>query len=430
VRRSLVLLILLIILSMAAVQTGRRLLFSLVYLLGATLVLSFLWAWNNVRGIAIRRITESRRTQVGRLAEERFVVRNTGWWPKLWLEVRDFSELPGHRASRVITSLPPKRARGWFVKTYCFKRGRFRLGPMRITSGDPFGLFRFSRDLPQTSELIVYPAMYDIPAFAPPLGQLVGGEALRRRTHHVTPNVAGVREYQPGDSFNRIHWPSVARTGRLIVKEFEEDPTANIWIVPDLHYDTLVRAPDAAEWEETLPVVLWLDRKQREEIMPSTEEYVVTVAASLARHFLDRNRAVGLIAHGARRTVLHPDRGHRQLTKILEELAVVTTQGRFGLAQVLALEDLFFTRGTTVVTITASPYTFWVEALRLLQRRGVRTVAVVVDPASFDPTVPPADDVMAELAATAIPAYRVRRGDALADVLTSPLGNSRRGTPI
>ncbi|MDQ7029330.1 MAG: DUF58 domain-containing protein [Ardenticatenia bacterium] len=276
--------------------------------------------------------------------------------------------------------------------------------------------------MPQTSELIVYPAMYDIPAFAPPLGQLVGGEALRRRTHHVTPNVAGVREYQPGDSFNRIHWPSVARTGRLIVKEFEEDPTANIWIVPDLHYDTLVRAPDADEWEETLPVVLWLDRKQHEEIMPSTEEYVITVAASLARHFLDRNRAVGLILHGARRTVLYPDRGSRQLTKVLEELAVATAQGRFGLDHVLALEDLHFTRGTTVVAVTASPYISWVEALRLLQRRGVRTVAVVVDPASFTPTAPSADQVMAELATTAIPTYRVRRGDVLAEALASPVG--------
>ena len=40
------------------------------------------------------------------------------------------------------------------------------------------------------------------------------GEALRRRTHYVTTNAAGVRDYAPGDSFGRIHWPSTARRNR------------------------------------------------------------------------------------------------------------------------------------------------------------------------------------------------------------------------
>lgn len=419
-RRSLVLLAILVVLSMAAVQTGRRLLFNLVYLLGGTLIFSFLWAWSSVHWISIRRITQAKRTQVGRLAEERFIVRNTGWIPKLWLEVRDFSDLPGHRASRVISSLPPRRARGWSAKTYCFKRGRFRLGPMRITGGDPFGLFRFSRDLPQTSELLVLPATHPIPAFVPPVGELVGGEALRRRAYHVTPNVAGVREYQPGDSFNRIHWPSVARTGRLIVKEFEEDPTAHIWIVLDLYHDTVARAPDYKEWEQTLPVVLWLDR-QHELAPPSTEEYVVTIAASLAQHFLmSRNRAVGLICHGAERVVLYPDRGYRQLVKVLENLAVVSARGRFPLDQVLALEDMFFNRGTTLLLVTASPYTFWVDALHPLRQRGVRTVAVTVDPSTFDDRFPSSAELVARLVSTGVPTYTVRRGDNLAEALASP----------
>jgi hypothetical protein len=55
-------------------------------------------------------------------------------------------------------------------------------------------------------------------------GLLSGGEALRRRTHYVTTNASGVRDYAPGDSFSRIHWRSTARRNRLIVKEFELDP--------------------------------------------------------------------------------------------------------------------------------------------------------------------------------------------------------------
>ena len=66
------------------------------------------------------------------------------------------------------------------------------------------------------------------------MGILPGGDALRRRTHYVTTNASGVRDYAPGDSYSRIHWRSTARRDRLIVKEFELDPLADIWIVPDM----------------------------------------------------------------------------------------------------------------------------------------------------------------------------------------------------
>ncbi len=66
------------------------------------------------------------------------------------------------------------------------------------------------------------------------MSDLSGGEARHRRTYQLTSNVAGVRDYVHGDSLNRIHWPSSARAGRLIAKEFELDPTADIWLYLDL----------------------------------------------------------------------------------------------------------------------------------------------------------------------------------------------------
>lgn len=422
--RSGFLFLLLVVLTIIAAQTGRRLLFTLVYLLGATLIFSFLWAWSNLRWVALTRITQSKRVQVGRLAEERFIIRNTGFLPKLWLEMRDFSELPGYRASRVVNSLPGKRARGWAVKSTARKRGRFRLGPMRLISGDPFGLFKLVRDIPQTSSIVVYPATFPIPRFAPPVGQLHGGESLRRRIHHVTPNVAGVREYAPGDSFSRMHWPSVARHARLIVKEFEEDPTANIWIVLDMDQDVQAEAPGAAVDHGREPALLWLNEPQPV-IEPTTEEYAVTVAASLGEHFLQQNRAVGLIAHGVEREVVQPDRGLRQLTKLLESLAVLQARGTLSLEHVLALEEAFFTRGTTVVVVTASPWPVWVHGLRALRRRGIRPIAVLVDAHSFDRRAPTIASAESALAVAGIPAYVVRQGDALGEALGAPIGGGR-----
>ncbi|MFQ5578190.1 MAG: DUF58 domain-containing protein, partial [Anaerolineae bacterium] len=220
----------LVILAVAFITTDP-LFFTLAYLLGAILILSFVWTWLNIHWIKITRQTRALRSQVGEMIEERFMVLNTGLLPKLWLELEDHSTLPGHRASHVISGLRGKHRHTRIVRTMCLRRGRFKLGPVTVITGDPFGLFTFTRQLPLSSHLVVYPYTIPLPYYQPLLGEITGGEAVHRRTHYVTTNVAGVRDYAPGDSFNRIHWPSTARTNRLIVKEFELDPMADVWLI-------------------------------------------------------------------------------------------------------------------------------------------------------------------------------------------------------
>src|SRR5260370_11248838 len=103
----------------------------------------------------------------------------------------------------------------------------------------------------------------ELPAFTLPLGPMPGGEALRRGAHYVTANAAGVRDYSPGDSFNRIHWRSTARRDRLIVKEFELDPLSDIWVFLD--GDRGVQAsekPERTEEPETL-APLWVGSREQ-----------------------------------------------------------------------------------------------------------------------------------------------------------------------
>lgn len=402
-------------------ERNRSLAFTLTYLLTAIIVISFLWSWLNVRQVRVSRFTRARRSQVGRVAEEQFEITNMSRLPKLWLEVRDHSELPGHYASRVLNSLGPRRSRRWQVRTVCQRRGRFRLGPLTLISGDPLGLFPRQRELPASSTITVYPATVDLPGFSPPAGLLPGGEAMRRRTHYVTTNVSGVRDYVPGDSFNRIHWRSTARTGRLIVKEFELDPSADIWILLDLdqhvHVGQTWLPPDA----DAGPAVL---RQERAGLVlpPSTLEYAVTAAASLARHFLIQNRSVGLIGHSAHRELIQADRGERQLTKILETLAVIDASGRVPFAQVLAAEGEHLARHTTLLAITPSCDVSWVGALRTIGRHGVRTVGIQLAARSFG-DAPPHADAVAELLASGIPTYLIARdqdiGAALSGQVTS-----------
>ncbi len=422
-------LILILVISMAgALAIGHPIFFNLTYLFGAILILSFLWAWLNLHWVRVTRQTRTNHVQVGGFVEERLILQNTGPLPKLWIELKDDSDLPLHRASRVVSNLKGKNQQSWHVRTPCFRRGRFTLGPVTLFSSDPFGLFPLKKELPInfTTSVVVYPMAVDLPNFQPPVGEQIGGEALRRRTHYVTTNVSGVRDYVFGDSFNRIHWPSTARTGRMMVKEFELDPVADIWILLDMER----RVQVGPSYDEiplpTLPEVHW-EQMPKFELAPSTEEYGIAAAASLSKHFLNQNRNVGLItyANAYHREIAQSDRGERQLTRIYEMLAVTQAHGTIPLAEVLAAEMMSISRNTTVIVVTPSVDIDWIAASRNLANRGVKVTAVVLDPHSFG-ALYNALEVEIELTASHVPHYVVHNGDPLDQALANVRSTNRR----
>lgn len=397
--------------------TGRDLLFTLAYLFGLLLIVSFAWAWANLNWLHLSRVTRTRRTQVGRPLEERFSVENTSIIPKLWVEVHDFSNLPNHYASQVVNGLGPKQNFSWRVTTLCRQRGRYQLGPIRLRTSDPFGLFPLERDILATSNVVVFPMTFPVGQFALPVGILPGGDALRRRTHYTTTNAAGVRDYEPGDAFNRIHWRSSARRDRLIVKEFELDPLADIWIVPDMSVYGHVSArkeTQAAPMMGDIPA--WL-RMEEFKLPESTEEYSVTIAASVAQFFLQRDRAVGMLAYGQANEILQPDRGERQFNRILETLAVLRAEGEVPIQDMLHAESHLFPRGTTVIVITPNAREDWLSTARQLTRRGLRVVTILVNPGSFGGSRS-ADGLYHLMRASGQVVYLVNNGDNLTQALS------------
>jgi len=369
------LLLLTVVVSLAAMITGRSILYNLAYLLIALLVVSFAWAWSAVRDLEIRRIPRSRRHSVGGFFEETLLLRNTGLFPKVWLEVRDGSTLPGHRASFVLDNLGRRGERLWTVRTRCRRRGLYRLGPLTLIGTDPFGLFEATLSLTETEEVLIYPPVFPIRRLGLPTGLWRGSEAARRRTPEVTPNAGGVREYQPGDAFRRIHWPSTARRERFMVKEFDQDPAADIWIVLDMMAGVHVYQPDREDEEGLMG---------RRELLPlSTEEYAVALAASLAAYLLRRGRMVGILAEGSRRLFLPPRRGEGQLERILEGLAMLRAHGRIPFHQVLQSHALRMARGAVLLPITPSGDPRWGMVARSLDAHGIRVAAIVLEAASF-----------------------------------------------
>jgi uncharacterized protein (DUF58 family) len=346
------------------------------------------WAFVSARTTTIERRARAQRAEVGGFFEEWVAVDNTSIIPKAWVELRSDSNLAEHAARRGFF-LGPHARRSWTLRTECTTRGKFILGDILVATGDPFGLFQASARYHSGSTVIVYPRTVEFNPPPPVPGQLPGGAQQRGQVPFVTPTAAGVREYQPSDPFNRIHWPTTARIGRLMVKEFELDPFADIWIALDLNR--------------------FVHHGRRQE---STEEYAVTLAASLARQFLTQNRALGLLAQGE---VLQPDRGIRQLSKVLELFAMVKADRWESLAELISNESLHLSRLSTLVVVTPAVDETWVNVCHQLLQRGAHVLVVLLEPSTFGgPTG--SIDVIGSLAAATIPTYLVKRGDPLESV--------------
>jgi len=392
---------------LAGLATGGKLYYRLSVFWAVLLFGSWFWSYFSLRNLQFKRSARTLRAQVGQIFEERFEVQNLNRFPRLWLEVRDQTTLPGSDSSRVITMLMGRQSRSYLARIRLVKRGVFPLGPTTLATGDLFGLFPVEQVIPEQDSLLVYPMMVDVKGFPNPPGLLPGGEALRRRTHHVTPNASGIREYSTGDPLNRIHWLSTARRGRLMVKEFELDPLADVWIFLDGASKVQAAIPQAVT--DVFAKDFW-SRSGKVPLLPSTEEYSISIAASIVRDYLRRGRAVGLACAGQHLTLIAPDRGGRQLGKILEALALTRTQGNLPLHALIETQVKHMVRGSTVVLIT--PSVFREEALvaDFLIQRGLRPIMVLLDALSFS-GAPGTDRLAESIKLMGIP-YRIVRKDA------------------
>ncbi len=411
-----VVLLLLALSLLAGAMTGQPLYYRLSYLWGLLLAGSWVMSVWALRGIEVKRTARTMRSQVGQIFEERFEIRNNGRLPRLWIEVRDEAPLPGARGSHVLTLVGPHEVRTYLARTRLAERGVFPLGPTILISGDLFGLFSVSKTFSTPDTLLVYPMMYEVRSFPNPPGLLPGGEALRRRTAQITSNAAGVREYAPGDALNRIHWVSTARRNRLIVKEFELDPLAEVWIFIDAARSVHVTQSHVVP--EYDPRDIWRHRTVKLELPPSTVEYAVSIGASLARYYLARSRAVGLVSAGQSLRVLPSDRGARQLNKILESLALLRAEGSLPLPNLIEAQARYLPRGSTVILVTSSASDGVIQSTDILVRRGLRPVAVMMNGASFGGYFGN-EQLAASLEALGVPVCRVVKGDDLGEVLSA-----------
>lgn len=144
------------------------------------------------------------------------------------VEVED--RLPHRHVSRLPSV--PGMGESHLETTVSFpRRGLYGIGPVRVSSTDPLGLLRFRRDYGLAAELLVYPEIHDVPGLPVRSGGEGGGGP---RPMSRSEEFSGLRDYRPGDDRRFVHWKSVARTGKMVIKEFDPDAPRRFSVVLDL----------------------------------------------------------------------------------------------------------------------------------------------------------------------------------------------------
>lgn len=131
------------------------------------------------------------------------------------------------------------------------KRGVLRFDSVIVARPDPFMLFRAFRRAPAAGSLTVLPKRYSLPQMPLPGSQHYqhGGVALAAAIGESEEFVS-LRDYRPGDPLRRIHWRSWARTGRPVVKDYQDE----FFVRHALILDTFVEDQNPAVFEEAVSI--------------------------------------------------------------------------------------------------------------------------------------------------------------------------------
>ena len=297
----------------------------------------------------------------------------------------------GRSARLVIAGLPPKGKQRASYSVSAQTRGRYTLGPLTVDLSDPFALTKLRVQFDEREELVVTPEVEQL-AGGPnsPFG-MTSGLALSRRLFRTGDEFYMMRPYQEGDDLRRIHWPSVARSGQLMIRQ-----------------DESARRSTA---------VLFVDTRQSAvgKIHTPCFEKVVSAAASVGVLLIRYGFSMKLAT-----TQLPPQRvGEEQM---LETLAGVGHHTSRTMSTGLTRLRLAAAADTTLVVVTAPPQP--IELTSLIRAGAVfgPKVAVLVHPT--DPaTLPP--DRRAQLEVRASQAQRSMSRSGWEVVVLSPSGRLR-----
>jgi len=273
-------------------------------------------------------------------------------------------------------------------------RGRHGFAPVRLSITDPFGLAEAELSLDERQALVVYPRLTELDRlfFDGGAGPEHGRRLLLRRP--VGFELHSVREYQQGESLRRVHWPSTARRGALMVKELEDSPRDEVAVLLDGDAAAVVGSPPDSSFDTA-----------------------VRVAGSILLAQLRRGRRCVLALNTANREVQTVSSDGPEWQRVLELLAAAEPDASRPAGVLLESGVSPATRSLELVVVTSRIEPALVNRLlgRALTRRAAALVHV--DAGSFAGRPHRPEPALLRLQAAGVPIAVVRQGDDLAVAL-------------
>jgi uncharacterized protein (DUF58 family) len=334
------------------------------------------WVRNCLVGLEYRRRFSHTRVEFGSTVELEVEIVNRKILPLAWIEIED--EIPrglppergqispSHKAERarlvrVVALRPYERIRRRY-RIVCNVRGEHSFGPVRLRSGDLFGLESRDETLDLVDVLVVYPRVVPVRTVNLPAQQPLGNRRTQSWLFEDPSRFVGVREYRPGDGLRRIHWAASARTQQLQVKVFEPTTSHKLMIFLNLR---------------SVPGDWW-----GLEVDPDSLELAISTAASLATWAIGEGFQVGLATNGMHRmrwsqVAVDATADPGRLPVVLESLGRLQSFAVRPFEVTLADGARRVAFGATIVAVTAVVGEALAAELLALQRRG-HPVALVL----------------------------------------------------
>jgi len=342
--------------------------FTVVYFLIAIYVLTRQWSQRAAAQVRAERSFIPRAFPGDRVTVD-LTVRNDGWLPIPWMEINESVPvaLVVERFQNQVISLAGHEQRTLTYSLQCRRRGYYALGPMTAESGDLFGVDRRITKFDRQDCLTVYPRVVPLQHLGIPTHSALVALPAASPLFEDPTRVMGVRNYQRGDSPRRIHWSATARTGTLVVKQYQ----------PAIARETLI--------------CLDLDQEHYGKAHSEVAiEMAIVAAASIASHVIEREGLpVGLATEGwdpkvtALQRVSLPPRAERShLVSMLDILGRVEMSPIMPapFEHLLRGESVHLSWGASIAIITGREREKLSDMVLYLKRAGFALSLILIEP--------------------------------------------------
>ncbi|QSB06582.1 DUF58 domain-containing protein [Natronoglycomyces albus] len=319
-------------------------------------IFSWLWLLWQRPQLQVDRFMDPTRIPAGQECHVRLSVSNTA--PKTTATAMMEDRIPytlGDRPRLLLQKLTPGSQT---VVSYAIspqRRGKYNVGPMRVYATDPFGLATVQQEFSTVTELVVTPPIHPLQSVrvGGRSGSVVGDSRALSVAISGEDDVAA-REYRYGDDLRRVHWPTTAHRGELMVRR-EEQP-----------------------WDSTASLLLDVRGNAHYGMgEASSFEWMVEAAASICRRLAVDGMSSHLISVWDDISARSEDFGH-----VLNYLATVQTTTKADIA-LLAARSRIHSDSSCVIALMGHLNVRNAEELLASGGRSGQNIAIVTDPVAW-----------------------------------------------